>query len=75
LLRSEQQARPNAINGENGDGNENENEMKTTLPLLLCSEQQANAVNENPNGLVKTSAVNPVGETRSRKEGRTTGKR
>jgi hypothetical protein len=31
LLRSEQQARPNAINGENGDGNENENEMKTKM--------------------------------------------
>jgi len=37
LLRSEQQARPNAIKGEN----ENENENLVTLPLLQRSEQQA----------------------------------
>jgi hypothetical protein len=37
LLRSEQQAKPNTIKGEN----ENENENVATLPLLLHSEQRA----------------------------------
>jgi hypothetical protein len=51
-----------------------------TLPLLLQPAFRAASIakrrkNESPNGLVKTSAVNPVRETRSRKECRTAGKR